>query len=81
MYPPQRLFFNSCTSGRILGDHILPNSLNVIGSLFKKLIKLEGHSGRKFFCSISSYTILTDLKTNFTKFDLSTILRPCDAAD
>ena len=36
---------------------------------------LKGHSSRKFYCSIFSQKILTDMKTNFTKFELSTTFR------
>ena len=34
--------------------------------------KLKGHSGRKFFCLAFSQKFLTDQKTNFTNFELST---------
>ena len=39
------------------------------------------NSGRKNFCSIFCHKILTDLKTNFTKFELSTTFRSWGITD
>ena len=54
-------------------------SLAATNLIFEKaVIKLKGHSGRKFFWLIFSRKTLTNLKTNFTKFELSTTFRSQD---
>ena len=44
-------------------------------STFHIIRILKKHSGSYFFCSVFSQKFLTDLKTNFTKFELSTTFR------
>ena len=56
-------------------------------SIFQELFvdkfdsNLEGRSSRKFFCWVFSQKNLTDLRTNFTKFEVSTIFLTRDMPD
>ena len=74
------LFSPALINKRLLAITALHVS-NAINTSQLSSISVKGYSCRKFFCAICYQNNLTDLKINFTKFELSTTFRSYDTTD